>query len=165
MQPQKITERMIMLDLIGKINITGVDLSYFLRNNVPEMGMMLGLNIEHQSRAASLNAESHELRGLLKIQEWAQHHGGFEKTGWLTPGVDGPGLVDVALAPYQKFYTLIYGVDMFKDERLKPLASWYARFTKLPWWKEFEEREDIIPPMLSFGQHSRAAWADGTDVN
>ncbi|KAJ3540776.1 hypothetical protein NM208_g4910 [Fusarium decemcellulare] len=158
MQPASGIARARMMDMLGKINLIAIDTNYFLRNTVPEHGAAMGVDREHQSRLVALNARSCELKGLLKIQEWAKENGLTETDGWLTPGIDGPGLVDVTLVSNHRFVELNYGIDMLKDERLKTLAAWYGRFQRLPWWQGFEEREGIVPGVLENGRRSRAAW-------
>lgn len=157
MQPTSLIGRAHMLDMIGQINLISIDTNYFLRNTVPEHGMIMGLNHEDQSRTAALNAKFQEMHGFLKLQTWAQNNG-LQSTGWLTPDVDGPGLVDLALVPNLRFVELVYGIDTLEDNALKPLAEWYKRFKTLSWWSEYEEREGILPEMLSFGKTSRAPW-------
>ncbi|KAL2208484.1 hypothetical protein CC79DRAFT_1331661 [Sarocladium strictum] len=159
MQPKGLIERAQMHDMLGLISLIGSDTNYKLRNTIPPHGMMMGLMPENQSQTAAENAEMQEKKGLLKLLEWAKEFGCFEK-GWLTPGVDGPGLVDVALVPNFRFVELVWGIDILEDEDLKPFAEWYGRFKSLPFWKEYEEREDALPAMLAFGKTSRAAWID-----
>ncbi|RYO86958.1 hypothetical protein DL764_008925 [Monosporascus ibericus] len=157
MQPKSAIGRAKMSDILGKINLTSVDSNYFLRNTVPQLGAVMGLEAADQSRTAAMNARSCEAKGMLKIQEWAVENGMTPTSGWLTPGVDRPGLADVALASTQRFIELLYGFDAVGDEKLRTLAAWYERFKQLPWWKELEDREGVLPPMLDF-KHSRASW-------
>ncbi|KAK9419968.1 putative GST N-terminal domain-containing protein [Seiridium unicorne] len=157
MQPKSMVERAMMMDMVGKINITALETNYFLRNTVPEVGAALQLKAEDQQRATALNATTNEIEGLLKLQAWAEQNG-LSKNQWITPGVSGPGLADVTLASNVRFIDLIYGIFMLRNEQLKPLADWYARFCKLPWWEDFEERSDIVPDMFHFGRTSRASW-------
>ncbi|RYP60044.1 hypothetical protein DL769_008301 [Monosporascus sp. CRB-8-3] len=158
MQPKSAIGRAKMLDILGKINLTAIDSNYFLRNTVPELGTVMGLEAADQSRTAAMNARSCETKGMLKIQEWVVENGMTSTTGWLTPGVDGPGLADVAFVSAHRFIELVYDFDAVGDERLQTLAAWYERFKQLPWWKELECREGVVPPELSFGKHSRASW-------
>ncbi|RYP69318.1 hypothetical protein DL770_008261 [Monosporascus sp. CRB-9-2] len=158
MQPKSAIDRAKMLDILGKINLTAVDSNYFLRNTVPEHGAIMGLEAADQSRTAAMNARSCETKGMLKIQEWAVENGMIPTSGWLTPGVDGPGLADVAFVSTHRFIELVYGFDAVGDERLRTLAAWYERFKQLPWWKELEDREGVLLPMLDFGKRSRASW-------
>ncbi|RYO96173.1 hypothetical protein DL765_011654 [Monosporascus sp. GIB2] len=158
MQPKSAIGRAKMLDILQKINLTTSDLNYFLRNTVPELGALMGLEAADQSRAAAMNARSCEVKGILKIQEWAVENGMTPTSGWLTPGVDGPGLADVAFASTHRYTGLVYGFDAVGDGRLRTLAAWYERFKQLPWWEELEGREGIEPPVLGFGKHSRAGW-------
>lgn len=159
MQPKDVVERGRMLDMLGHINLVGVDTNYKLRNTIPEHGMMMGLMPENQSRVAAENAEAQEKKGVIKLQAWAREYGCFE-TGWLTPGMKIPGLVDVALVPTFRFVELVWGIDILQDEELKLLADWYARFTTLSFWADYEERDGILPSLLEFGKASRAAWVN-----
>ncbi|KAF4470797.1 hypothetical protein FALBO_2293 [Fusarium albosuccineum] len=158
MQPPQGIARARMMDMLGKINLIAIDTNYFLRNTVPEHGATMGVDRGHQSRFVALNARSCELKGLLKIQEWAKENGLTETHGWLTPGIDGPGLVDVTLVSNHRFVELNYGIDMLEDDRLNTLAGWYDRFQCLQWWGDFEEREGVVPEVLASGGESRAAW-------
>ncbi|RYP13213.1 hypothetical protein DL767_010851 [Monosporascus sp. MG133] len=158
MQPKSAIDRAKMSDILGKINLTGVDLNYFLRNTVPELGAFMGLEAADQSRAAAMNALSCETKGMLKIQQWAVENGMTPTSGWLTPGVDSPGLADIAFVSTHRFLELVYGFDTVGDERLRTLAAWYERFKQLPWWKGLEDREGVLPPMFGFGKNSRASW-------
>ncbi|KAF5009922.1 hypothetical protein FDECE_3907 [Fusarium decemcellulare] len=158
MKPASGIARARMMDMLGKINLIAIDTNYFLRNTVPEHGAAMGVDKEHQSRFAALNARSCELNGLLKIQEWAKENGLVETDGWLTPGIDGPGLVDVTLVSNHRFVELNYSINMLEDERLKTLAAWYDRFQRFQWWQGLEEREGIVPEVLENGKKSRATW-------
>ncbi|KAI0379049.1 hypothetical protein F5Y04DRAFT_133340 [Hypomontagnella monticulosa] len=157
MRPCSTVEQAMMMDIIGRINLVAIDSNYFLRNTVPEHGAVMGVAAEDQQQSTALNAKDQEIKGLLKIQAWAELNG-LGKRGWITPGIDGPGLADVTLASNVRFIDLIYGIYMFDDARLKPLSEWYERFKKLPWWNDFEERDGIVPAILEFGKSSRAAW-------
>jgi glutathione S-transferase len=150
-----------MMDMIGVFNLVTNHTSYFLRNTVPELGMVQGLQPEFQTRGAALNAKDDEIKGMVKLQGWAQENG-LQTTGWLTPGMAGPGLVDLVLAASVKFIKLVYGIDILGDKSLGPLAEWYSRFKGLSWWAELEERGDEVPDILTFGRESRAIWAKET---
>ncbi|KAI1392015.1 uncharacterized protein F4822DRAFT_113155 [Hypoxylon trugodes] len=155
-------ERARTMDLVSKVNIAVIDTNYIIRHITPEYGAASGLKAEDLSRATALNAKYHETKGLLKVQEWAEQNG-LEKTGWITPGVNGPGLGDVVLAAHIRFIEAVFGFYMLSDARLARLDSWYGRFKQLPWWKDFEERDDIVPEVLAVGRTSRAAWVKKED--
>ncbi|KAH7329138.1 hypothetical protein B0I35DRAFT_473767 [Stachybotrys elegans] len=161
LQPSSAIERACVMDLIGTFNLVTLDTNYFLRNTVPEHGMVMGLQPEHQTRAAALNSKGHEVKGLVKFQGWAQRNG-FQTTGWLTPGMAGPGMVDLIMAASVRFIELVYGIDILEDKDLRPLAEWYVRFTALPWWAGLEDQGNGVPNVLAFGRKSRAAWTKQT---
>lgn len=160
LQPRELVDRAKMMDFLGQINLVAIDTNYKLRNTIPEHGMAMGLMPESQRKETAVNAEAQEKKGYEKLLSWA-HEESFRTTGWLTPGMDTPGLVDIALAPNVRFVDLVYGIKTFDGEKLRGLQDWYEKFQSLEWWQDFEERDGILPGMLSFGKTSRAQWITG----
>lgn len=156
-------------DLLAQINLLGMNTNYFLRNIITIHGNIIGLSPSDQNRTAALNARHWETQTLLKIQDWAITCNNFldhdKSGGWLTPGIsENPGVVDVALAANHRFVELMYGIDMLAvDEKLAPPREWYDRFRQQNWWKDFEEREDIVPKVLKGGKGDRASWVKEED--
>ncbi|KAI1488484.1 hypothetical protein F5X96DRAFT_645368 [Biscogniauxia mediterranea] len=141
-------------DMMGAINLAMSDGGTYLRHACPAMAAWSGLKDEDRSRAAALNAYEMMVRGLGKLQMWAQDT--LAETGWLTPGISGPGLADITLAAGRRYLELGYGWDTFEREELKLLAEWYERFKKaVPWWDALEEREDVHPKEMMLGKESR----------
>ncbi|KAI0592746.1 hypothetical protein F4775DRAFT_580940 [Biscogniauxia sp. FL1348] len=141
-------------DMMGTINLAMGDGATYIRHACPIMAAMSGLKDEDRSHAAARNAYEMMVKGLSKVQMWAQ--GTLTETGWLTPGIPGPGLVDITLAAGRRYLELGYGWDTFEREELNILAEWYERFKKaVPWWDALEEREDVHPKEMMFGKESR----------
>lgn len=140
-------------DLVGVINLAIADGGTYLKHAVPQTSMWSMLKDEERSHPAALNGQAFMVKGLVRLQQWAE--GSLKTTGWLTPGIEGPGLVDANLAAARRYLELTYGWDIFEKEELRPLAEWYARFRSLPWWVELEEREDVHPRELMFGKECR----------
>ncbi|KAI9154924.1 Heterokaryon incompatibility protein [Paramyrothecium foliicola] len=144
LQPTDPIDVAVMSDLIGMVQLAGADCSYYLRHACSPVASLYLLKDENRSRESALNGKACMIKGLKKIQLWAQDS--LKTTGWLTPGTQGPGLVDLNLASGRRYMELGYEIDMFEDEELKDLAQWYERFKQLPWWNAFEEREGGIHP-------------------
>jgi glutathione S-transferase len=141
----------VMDDLIGMANLLNVDAGYYLRHACPPAAKWSGLKEEHRNHASALNGKENMTKNLKKFQTWAQDT--LKSTGWLTPGIDGPGLVDLNLAAGRRYMELGYDWDIFEGDELRELAEWYERFKKLPWWNTFEKRENIHPKELMFGKY------------
>lgn len=140
-------------DLVGAINLAICEGGTYLKHAVPQATMWSMLKNEERSHAAALNGQAFMVKGLVKVQQWAE--ASLRATGWLTPGIDGPGVVDANLAAARRYLELTYGWDIFENEQLGPLAEWYTRFRALPWWNELEEREDVHPREMMFGKECR----------
>ena len=111
------------------------------------------LSEEDRSKGAGLNAKLHIANQQAKLQDWAA--ASLEKGGWLTPGIEGPGVVDCTVAGVLRYFWLGYEVDMLEDERLGPLRDWWKRFKSLPWWEELEETGEVHPSFLRFPKDLR----------
>ncbi|KAI8626236.1 hypothetical protein F5Y19DRAFT_230273 [Xylariaceae sp. FL1651] len=135
-------------DLIGIVNLSFLEGGMHLRHASPQLAAFSGIKDEDRSRPAARNGYSAMVKGLVKLQSWAKES--LDTTGWLTPGTDGPGLVDVNLASGRRYLELGYKWNIFESEELKPLAEWYERFQKLPWWNALEERPNVHPKELQF---------------
>ncbi|KAJ2965394.1 hypothetical protein NUW58_g10893 [Xylaria curta] len=135
-------------DLIGQVNIASAESLTYVRHASPQFGAYAGLANNERSRPAARIAYQGMVKGFLKVQNWAKDS--LATTGWLTPGTDGPGLVDTNLAAMRRYLELVYDKSFFEGEELRPLEEWYARFQKLPWWEALEERTDAHMPELKF---------------
>jgi glutathione S-transferase len=145
--------RAMTWDMLGQINLTGVDITYYLRHASPVTQSWTHMDPNQRSHPAARNARDAFDRGLVKLQTWAEPS--LKNSGWLTPGVQGPGVVDFALAGPSRYQLLGYELDCFEDERLGLLREWWARFEKLSWWGEFEECEDNHPEGMSYPKEVR----------
>ncbi|KAF9880068.1 hypothetical protein CkaCkLH20_02022 [Colletotrichum karsti] len=145
-------DKAVMGDIILAINAAQDDFSYYLRHASPIACRFAGLDDAERDHKAALNAKAQMNKCLLKMQKWAQDS--LSKTGWLTPGIDGPGLADVCLAGWIRYIWLAYEVDVIEGEGLERLREWWGRFQKLPWWEEMEETGEIHPQSLRFGKES-----------
>ncbi|KAI5917422.1 hypothetical protein F4810DRAFT_717703 [Camillea tinctor] len=141
-------------DIIGVINLAMAEGGTYMRHACPAMAAWSGLKNEDRSHAAALNSYGIMVKDLRKVQIWAEDT--LAETGWLTPGVQGPGLADITLAAGRRYLELGYGWDIFEREELKVLAAWYKRFKNtLPWWDALEEREDVHPKEMMLGKEYR----------
>lgn len=147
MKPKDVLDTVAMNDLVGQMNISITDSSTYLRHASPQFAAFSGLQNEERSQAAARIGYQITMKGFLKVQDWA--HDSLATTGWLTPGIDGPGLVDVNLAAVRRYLELGYGWNIFEKEELKPLEEWYGRFQKLAWWDALEERPNVHPSSSS----------------
>lgn len=143
----------IMDDLAGVINLAMGDSYYYIKHSVPQTAAWSGLKNEERSHAAAINGYASMVRNLVKLQWWAEDS--LQNTGWLTPAVEGPGVIDITLASGRRYLELTFGWNIFEKEELKSLAAWYERFQAVPWWKTLEERENVHPPELQFGKDCR----------
>ncbi|KAI0968418.1 hypothetical protein F4678DRAFT_199496 [Xylaria arbuscula] len=148
LQSRKLLDIAATNDLVGQINLSIVDAITYVRHASPQLAAFSGLEEEERSRAAARVGYLNMVRGLVKVTKWAEDS--LKTTGWLTPGTNGPGLVDVSLAAARRYLELTYGWNIFEKEELRPLAEWYERFRKLSWWDALEERANIHPPELRF---------------
>ncbi|KAI0487086.1 hypothetical protein F4859DRAFT_527198 [Xylaria cf. heliscus] len=148
LKPKDILDITAMNDLVGQINLALAESMGSLRHASPQFATFSTLKQEERSRPAARVSYHSTMRGLLKVQDWARDP--LATTGWLTPGTDGPGLVDVNLAAARRYVELTYGWNIFEKEELKPLEEWYGRFQKLAWWNGFEGRPNIHPPEFKF---------------
>lgn len=130
-------ERALMNDIHSTILQSITDSNYYIKNAAAVTTSWSGMRDEDRSLAVARYAKENHVRALLKAQEWAAES--LEKGGWLTPGLDHPGLVDAALAGGARYMELSYSFDLFEDERLGLLKEWYARFKQVSWWSELEE--------------------------
>ncbi|KAI6780779.1 uncharacterized protein J7T54_001087 [Emericellopsis cladophorae] len=145
--------RALTWDLLGQINLAGVDMTYYMRHATPVTQSWSRMDPNQRSHPAAWNARDAFHRSLLKLQAWAAPS--LKSSGWLTPGVDGPGVVDFALAGPARYQWLGYELDSFEDERLGLLREWWARFKTLSWWEEFEECKDNHPEGMSYPKEAR----------
>ncbi|KAI1353634.1 hypothetical protein F5Y01DRAFT_47819 [Xylaria sp. FL0043] len=135
-------------DLVGQLNLSIIEGVNYVRHASPQFAAFSGIKDEERSRAAAKVGHQNMVKGLAKVAHWAADS--LKSTGWLTPGTEGPGLVDVNLAAPRRYLELVYGWNIFEKEELKPLAEWYERYRKLAWWDALEERPDVHPPELKF---------------
>ncbi|KAI0404768.1 hypothetical protein F4802DRAFT_566269 [Xylaria palmicola] len=148
LKPRGLLDSAATHDLVGQINASGAEGTSYLRHVSPQFAAFSGLREEERSPAAARVGYQNSVKALLRVQDWSGKS--LATTGWLTPGVDGPGLVGVNLAAIRRYVDLVYGGNMFEPEELKPLEEWYRRFQKLSWWSALEERPNVHPPELKF---------------
>jgi len=153
LQPRSLVERAEMNDRMFAINEGFIHGLVYIKHAIPQTAFWSGLKNQERSHTAARNGRASMVKVFSKMQMWAKKE--LETKGWLTPGVDGPGLVDFNLAALCRYTELSYGWDLLDDEALRPLAKWYKRFQKLPWWAELEAREGAIPRELVFGKECR----------
>lgn len=144
-----------MHDIIGVMNLAMLDSGYYTRHAVPGLSAWSGLANEDRSRAAALNAKAGMIKDLGKVQLWAA--ASLKTTGWLTPGMGGPGLADFCLAAARRYLELTFAWDVLGEggEELEELAAWYERFKKLEWWEAAEEQAIVHPLQLRLGKECR----------
>jgi glutathione S-transferase len=135
-------------DLVGQMDLSVIESLTYVRHASPQLAAFAGLKDEERSRAAARIGYQSMVKGFMKVQEWAGES--LSATGWLTPGADGPGLVDINFAAVRRYLQLVYGWNVFEKEELAPLEEWYGRFQKLSWWDAFEGRPDCHPSELKF---------------
>ncbi|KAF6817721.1 hypothetical protein CPLU01_13496 [Colletotrichum plurivorum] len=153
LQSQSIVERAVMGDIILAINAAQDDFSYYLRHASPIACRYMALDNADRSQTAALNGKAQMNRCLLKVQKWAAES--LAESGWLTPGIETPGLADVCLAGWIRYIELAYEFNVLEGDGLDALRSWWARFQTLPWWEEMEETGEVHPESLRFGKESR----------
>ncbi|EEU39416.1 uncharacterized protein NECHADRAFT_81568 [Fusarium vanettenii 77-13-4] len=115
-------ERALMNDIHSTILQSITDSNYYIKNAAAVTTSWSGMRDEDRSLAVARHGKENHVRALLKAQEWAAES--LEKGGWLTPGLDHPGLVDAALAGGARYMELSYSFDLFEDERLGLLKEW-----------------------------------------
>ncbi|RMJ13609.1 hypothetical protein CDV36_006706 [Fusarium kuroshium] len=145
-------ERALMNDIHSTILQSITDSNYYIKNAAAVTTSWSGIRDEDRSLALARHAKENHVRALLKAQEWAAES--LEKGGWLTPGLDHPGMVDAALAGGARYMELSYSLDVFEDERLGLLREWYARFKQVSWWSELE-KSGRHPKELSYPSSCR----------
>lgn len=130
-------ERAVIYDCLAAVYQGFNDFNYYIKNAAAVASSWSGLRNEDRSLVLASYAKKSMARSFIKVQEWASES--LQSSGWLTSGVKGPGLVDVALAAGARYMDLSYSMDLFEDEELGPLREWYSRFRKSQWWDEYEE--------------------------
>ncbi|KAI0429897.1 hypothetical protein F5Y09DRAFT_331474 [Xylaria sp. FL1042] len=135
-------------DLVDQINLSIIEGVTYVRHASPQFAAFSGIKEEERSRAAAKVGHQNMVKGFVKVAQWAADS--LKTNGWLTPGTEGPGLVDVNLAAPRRYLELVYGWNIFEKEELKPLAEWYERFRKMAWWAALEERPDVHPSEFTF---------------
>jgi len=153
MQPKSALDRARMNDRLLAINDGFAHGAVYMKHAIPQTAFWSGLKNEDRSLSAARNGLATMVVAFGKVQGWAEDS--LDITGWLTPGINGPGLVDFSLAALCRYTELSYGWEILEDEKLKPLADWYRRFQELPWWDELENREGAIAKELVFGRECR----------
>ncbi|PNP74044.1 hypothetical protein FNYG_12614 [Fusarium nygamai] len=129
-------DRALMGDIQSIVLQAFNDCNYYIKNAASVTTSWSVIKDEDRSLGVARHAKMGMVRSLLKAQEWAAES--LETGGWLTPGLDHPGLVDVTLAGGVRYMELSYSLRMFDDGRLELLRGWYARFQQLARWKELE---------------------------
>ncbi|KAH6685770.1 hypothetical protein F5X68DRAFT_232748 [Plectosphaerella plurivora] len=125
-------------DMMNALQVATDDATYYIKNAASVTTFWSGLRDEERSLAVAKMAKKATQRGLGRFQEWAAPN--IKESGWLTPGLKRPGIVDVTLAAWARYMELSYAFDLFEGDELQKLASWYGRFKTLGWWEELEER-------------------------
>lgn len=147
-------QKLQAVDRITLINLLSMEFGYYLRHAAPVTSFWSHLPDEDRSLGAAKNALFNMNRSLVKLQDWCEPT--LESTGFMTPGVEGPGVVDFALAGNMRYIWLGYEFDSLEDERLGKLRGWWVRFkAACEWWDGFEEVEDVHPPQLRFAKEVR----------
>lgn len=149
-----LVQKMQAVDAIALTNLLGHDFGYYLRHAAPITSFWSHLPDSDRSLGAAKNAKFGYNRNLVKLQEWSTHL--LDTTGFMTPGVDGPGVVDFALAGNMRYFYLGYEFESLEDERLGKLREWWTRFkAACEWWHELEEGDDVHPPQLRYPKEVR----------
>ncbi|KAF2966250.1 hypothetical protein GQX73_g7349 [Xylaria multiplex] len=148
LKPRDLLDVAAMNDLVGQINLSIIESLTYIRHASPQFAAFAGIKEEERSQPAARVGHQGMVKGFMKVQDWARDS--LATTGWLTPGTDGPGLVDANLAAVRRYLELVYGWDIFEKSELKPLAEWYERFKGLPWWAALEERPNVHPSEFKF---------------
>ena len=121
---------------------------YHLKHAVPQTSSWSRLPPRDRSLTTAKHAKGSMVSSFVKFQTWCEDS--LSTTGYLTPGIEGPGVVDFALAAQRRYLELTYaGYNLFEDEELKVLRGWYEKFKGgCGWWDELEETEDVHPKEL-----------------
>lgn len=130
-------DRALMNDIQGTLTQALTDFNFYLKNAVSVTTAWSGMRDEDRSLPVARHAKQGMVRSFVKAQDLASES--LESGGWLTPGLDHPGIVDVFLAGGMRYVELSYSFNLLEDEKLELLRCWYARFKEQPWWAELEE--------------------------
>ncbi|KAH8177120.1 hypothetical protein LIA77_02202 [Sarocladium implicatum] len=136
-------ERALMHDIMAQYDLALAEGTNYLKNATSVTTMWSGMRDEDRSHSAALYGKANVVKSLFRMQDRARES--LAATGWLTPGVNGPGLVDVSLAALAWYQHLCYGWDIFADESLSELRKWYGRFKELSWWITLEQSGILKP--------------------
>lgn len=146
-------DKALMNDTITRLNEALVDSLYYIKNAAPVTTFWSGLRDEERSLDIALYAKKQMVKGLLKVQAWAEVN--LQNKKWLTHGLDHPGLADLCLAAWIHYNELSYAFDILEDKELGLLRNWYARFKQESWWKELEESDYHHPPEITYDASCR----------
>ena len=116
-------------DIMSALQVATDDATYYIKNAASVTIFWSGLRDEERSLAVAKMAKQAMRRALGRVQEWAASS--IKESGWLTPGLKGPGVVDVTLAAWARYMELSYAFDLFEGVGLEDLGSWYVRFKTL----------------------------------
>lgn len=141
-------ERGELHDIIFMINSAEAEGSNYLRHASSVACKYMGLPNVDRSPAAARNGKTQMVNKLSKVQLWASKT--LDSSGWLTPGIERPGIADACLAAWARYMELAYEFDIFAHEDLGPLKEWYQKFKGLSWWKELEEGEYKHPQQMNY---------------
>lgn len=136
-------QRAVMHDILAQFDIAVAEGATYLKNAVAATTSWSGMRNEDRSHAVALYGKANMVKSFCRMQDWAGES--LAATGWLTPGVDGPGLVDFSLGALARYQHLCYGWDIFADESLGELRKWFGRFKELDWWISLEESGLLKP--------------------
>lgn len=150
LQGESLVDRAAAADMVYLINLMAHDSSYYVRHASAAASSWSGVQNEDRSLPAALDAKTSMLRSLQKLQSWSLES--LQTTGWLTPGIQHPGLVDVSLAAILRYLGLVYELDFLEDDTFEPLRGWWAKFKTVPWWHKLEEEGEVHPPSLRYGK-------------
>jgi glutathione S-transferase len=134
----KALERANTNDCLASVYSGISDCNYYIKNAAGVTTIWSGIQNEDRSLPIASHAKKCMTQSFKKVQEWAAQS--LQASGWLTVGVEGPGLIDVCLAAAVRYMELSYSLNILEDPMLEPLCEWYTRFKLLPWWEEYEER-------------------------
>ena len=136
-------ERAQMHDILAQYDMALAEGTNYLRNAAAVTTMWSGMRNEDRSLPVALHGKASMVKSLCRMQDRANES--LTATGWLTPGVNGPGIVDLSLAALAWYQHLCYGWDIFADESLGELRRWYGRFKELSWWVALEQSGVLKP--------------------
>jgi glutathione S-transferase len=138
MMSHEVLERAVANDCLASVYSGINDCNYYIKNAAGVTTFWSGIQNEDRSLPIATHAKECMTQSFKKVQEWAAQS--LQASGWLTLGVESPGLVDICLAAGARYMELSYSFNIFEDPMLEPLREWYTRFKLLPWWEEYEER-------------------------